>query len=89
MRRKPSLGYRISKFLVLALFLVIIIFPFYWIAITSLKGVDEIFSVPITFWPRQFTLENYRDLFSELDFGNYIKNSVLVSMVAADRKSVV
>ena len=83
MRRKPSLGYRISKFLVLALFLVIIIFPFYWIAITSLKGVDEIFSVPITFWPRQFTLENYRDLFSELDFGNYIKNSVLVSMVAA------
>ena len=83
MRRKASLGYRIAKVSVLAFFLVIIIFPFYWITITSLKDVSEIFNVPITFWPRQFTLQNYRDLFSELDFGKYIKNSIMVSIVAA------
>lgn len=83
MRGKPSLGYRIAKVAVLAFFLVIIIFPFYWITITSLKDVGEIFNVPITFWPKKFTLQNYRDLFAELSFGNYIKNSVLVSIIAA------
>lgn len=81
--RKPSVAYRISKLLVLALFLMIIIFPFYWIGITSLKSIEEIFSVPVTFWPKQFTLQNYMDLFAELDFGNYIKNSVAVSLAAA------
>lgn len=81
--RKPSIAYRVVKFLVLGLFLVAIIFPFYWMAITSLKDVSEIFSVPITFWPQEFTLQNYHDLFSKLNFGNYIKNSIMVSMVAA------
>ncbi len=83
MRKKSSLGYRIAKVTVLAAFLLIIIFPFYWILITSLKPVSEIFNVPITFFPNTFTTENYRDLFSELDFGRYILNSIMVSMIAS------
>lgn len=83
MRKKSSLGYRIAKVTVLVAFLLIIIFPFYWILITSLKPVSEIFNVPITFFPNTFTTENYRDLFSELDFGRYILNSIMVSMIAS------
>ncbi|MCQ2437883.1 MAG: carbohydrate ABC transporter permease [Clostridia bacterium] len=81
--RKPSPLYIISKIVILALFAVVIVFPFYWIIITSIKDTSEIFSVPITFWPQKFSLQNYRDLFSDLDFGRYITNSVLVSIVAA------
>ena len=77
--RKPSLVYKISKILILAFFAVVIVFPFYWIIITSLKDTREIFSVPISFFPRLFSVQNYRDLFSELDFMRYILNSVTVS----------
>lgn len=83
MSKQSSLTYRISKVLVLALFFIVVVFPFYWIIITSLKGVDEIFRVPITFFPSKFTLQNYYDLFEELDFGRYVANSVMVSLVAA------
>jgi multiple sugar transport system permease protein len=89
MREKSSLAYLIVKCLTLGLFLVLIIFPFYWITVTAFKDTKEIFSVPITFYPRVFTLQNFRDLFGELDFGRYILNSVLVSVVAAAAATVV
>ncbi|MBR3504439.1 MAG: carbohydrate ABC transporter permease [Clostridia bacterium] len=87
--KKPSLIYRIIKVVILAGFAVVIVFPFYWIIITSLKETKEIFSVPISFFPRKFSLQNYRDLFQMLDFGRYILNSILVSIVAASGASVV
>ena len=82
MQKKPSIGYLIAKVLVLSFFLVVIIFPFYWIIITSLKDISEIFSVPVTFWPKKFSLSNYRGLFEQLSFGGYIINSICVSIVA-------
>ena len=87
--KKPSVIYIISKIIILAGFAVVIVFPFYWIIITSLKETKEIFSVPISFFPRKFSLQNYRDLFQMLDFGRYILNSILVSIVAASGASIV
>ena len=87
--KKPSLAYIIIKVIILAGFALVIVFPFYWIIITSLKETKEIFSVPISFFPRKFSLQNYRDLFEMLDFGRYILNSILVSLVAASAASIV
>ena len=87
--KTPSLAYRITKAVVLAAFAVVIVFPFYWIIITSLKETKEIFSVPISFFPRKISLQNYRDLFQALDFGRYILNSVVVSLVAASGASII
>ena len=87
--KTPSLAYRITKAVVLAAFAVVIVFPFYWIIITSLKETKEIFSVPISFFPRKVSLQNYRDLFQALDFGRYILNSVVVSLVAASGASII
>ncbi len=83
MNRQPSLHYRMSKWMVLGIVLVLVAFPFYWIIQTSLKDVREIFNVPITFFPQTLTLQNYRDLFAQLNFGRYIANSVMVSLSAA------
>ena len=87
--KKPSLIYRIIKVAILGGFAVVIVFPFYWIIITSLKETKEIFSVPISFFPRKFSLQNYRDLFQALDFGRYIFNSIIVSLVAASAASAI
>ena len=87
--KKPSVAYLISKIVILAAFAIVIVFPFYWIIITSLKETKEIFSVPISFYPRKFSLQNYRDLFQALDFGRYILNSIVVSLVAASAASLI
>ncbi len=89
MKKKASIPYLIVKVFVLAVFAIVIVFPFYWIIMTSFKDSREIFSVPVTFWPRQFSVQNYRDLFQALDFMRYVRNSVIVSLVAAAGASAV
>lgn len=74
---------RVIRVLVLALWLVITVFPLYWITITSLKEPGAIFSYPLTYWPEAISLENYVGLFEKAQFGTYIGNSLLVATVAA------
>ncbi|HEY8913178.1 carbohydrate ABC transporter permease [Lacisediminihabitans sp.] len=67
----------------LALWLVITLFPLYWIAVTSFKSPGSVFSYPLTYWPKVFSLENYAGLFSKSQFGVYVANSLVVSITAA------
>ena len=67
----------------LALWLVITLFPLYWIAITSFKTPGSVFSYPLTYWPKVFSLENYAGLFNKSQFGVYVLNSLVVSVTAA------
>lgn len=39
--------------------LIAFLFPFYWLVITAFKPEGENFSKPPTFWPSEFTLENF------------------------------
>ncbi|MFG6191555.1 carbohydrate ABC transporter permease [Nonomuraea sp. JJY05] len=72
-----------AKVVVLGAWLLITLFPLYWIVVTSLKPKPEIFSMPLRYWPGNVTFEHYADLFSFADFGAYLLNSLLVSLVAA------
>ena len=47
--------------------LLIIIFPIYWIIISSFKIKEDILSYPPKLFPSQFTLENYVTAFREYD----------------------
>ncbi len=56
----------------------VFLFPLYWIVINSLKLDGEIFSGTPTLWPRQFTLQAYREQLSNL-FGP-LRNSIIISL---------
>jgi multiple sugar transport system permease protein len=60
--------------------LVLMILPFAWMAITSLKPEGEARAVPPTWWPETITLDNYQELFTRLDFATYALNSVLIAL---------
>lgn len=64
----------------LILFLIFILFPFYWIINTSLKGSREIFTMPIKYWPSKPSFENYSFLFKNLNFGTYFLNTAIVAI---------
>ena len=70
------------KFVPLAAFLLVTVFPFYWIMSTSLKGPLEIYG-NLTFYPVAPTLENYVKAFSQNRFEVYIKNSLIVTLVSS------
>lgn len=68
----------ILRHLLIALVLVIFLFPIYWMIITSLKPPEEVLVRPPTF---SFTptLDNYRYAFEEADFGLFIRNTVVIA----------
>jgi len=72
-----------GKVLYLSVFFVFMVFPLYWIVITSLKPQNEIFTLPLQYWPEHITFDNYVNIFKISKFHIYIVNSLLVSLVAA------
>ncbi len=74
---------RLVRFLVLALYLLFMIFPLYWILITSLKAPEDIFKTPLQYWPNPVSFENFENIFKISKFHIYIANSLIVSLSAA------
>lgn len=79
--RQSVLG-RIVKIAFLGGWLVISLFPLYWIVVTSIKPPGEIYTFPPQYWPSRFTLDNYINLFRGSNFGRYMLNSATVAVVA-------
>ncbi|SFS50595.1 carbohydrate ABC transporter permease [Paenibacillus sp. BC26] len=71
------------RFVYLSLYLIVMVFPLYWIVITSLKPQKDIFSYPIKYWPTTFTLDNFINIFKISKFHIYIGNSFLIAISAA------
>lgn len=63
---------------VLAVGALITAFPFLWMLTTSLKPQRESIDFPPTVVPQDPTFEWYLRLFTELDFGTYLRNTVIV-----------
>ena len=66
----------------LGLWLIITLFPLYWIALTSFKSPGTINRYPIEYWPSEPSLENYVSLFETSSFGVFLGNSALVAVTA-------
>jgi multiple sugar transport system permease protein len=57
----------------------VMLVPFYWSFATSFKPAGDIFASPPKWIPSPWTLENYRDVFTLLNFDRYFMNSVIVA----------
>lgn len=76
--------WKIFKFLILAGFLVLTMFPFVWMLLTSLKGSQgEIYEFPVKYLPDPVSFVNYASMLWKGNFARYLLNSFLASMAAA------
>ena len=61
---------------------IIVLFPFYWMIISSLKTLDEYrMSVP-TFWPKTVMLSNYAEAFTTANLGRLFVNTMIVGVIS-------
>lgn len=66
----------------LILMAVIVLFPFYWMIISSLKTLSEYrLSVP-TFWPQRIMWSNYAEAFTTASLGRLFINTMIVGVVS-------
>ncbi|MBQ3166064.1 MAG: carbohydrate ABC transporter permease [Clostridia bacterium] len=72
----------IAKYTFLSVIAIIVLFPFYWMIISSLKDLQEYkLSIP-TFWPRHFDWHNYVEAFQKASLGRLFLNTVYVGVVS-------
>ncbi len=87
--QKLTAGQAIAKTLVTAgtyLFLfvmaLIVLFPFYWMIISSLKDLAEYRAAVPTFWPKKIFLSNYLEAFTTGNLGRLFLNTAYVGLVS-------
>ena len=66
----------------LILMALIILFPFYWMIISSLKSLPEYQQSIPTFWPRQIMWGNYAKAWGTADLGRLFMNTLYVGVVS-------
>lgn len=71
-----------ARLLILVPFMVFVLFPFFWVIITSLKTTPQISQRYSIFWPEPFTLDQYRALIWDSPFLTWLGNSILVATIA-------
>ena len=76
-RRRPN-GWTVLAYVVLTLGAVVMVFPFAWMLLSSLKEYREILSFQI--WPERFTLANYAEVLTRTAFPRWFLNSVIVAV---------
>ncbi len=61
--------------------LILLVFPFLWVVLTSIRPASELFADEFQLIPSSVTLQNYRAVFAS-GFAVYVRNSLLVSIPA-------
>jgi multiple sugar transport system permease protein len=83
MKKQPgSFWFRKVLYVLLFLYALVTVLPFLWALSASFKPLAEIISGEVNFIPRQFTLENYRQVFVEEPlFWRWFLNSVAIAVM--------
>ena len=82
-RRRQKIGHIASivlLYIVIGALALLMIFPFYWRIITSLKSNSEVIASKQTFYPTIIRWSNYVYALQKFDFSQYLLNTVVVAV---------
>lgn len=79
-KKKLSIG-RIIVYLVLCIGVVITIFPFIWMILTSFKNQTESIRIPIVVFPKEWLYQNYISVFESVPFARMYLNTIINAVV--------
>ncbi len=71
---------KFSLYFAVVITMLLVIFPFIWMVLTSIKPAETIFDMPPEILTRHPTLVHYQRLFQVTRFFTYLKNSLIVSL---------
>ncbi|MFL4991789.1 MAG: carbohydrate ABC transporter permease [Microvirga sp.] len=63
-----------------ALLVFVCLFPFVWMGLSSIKQLNELYTIPPQWWPDHPTLANYYKVLFESRIPRYFLNSVIISV---------
>jgi multiple sugar transport system permease protein len=70
----------IAAYLIVAAMLVWTVFPLYWMVITAFKPLDEFMTYPPTFWPGEWTFDNFTEALVRQHGAPAIADSTVIAL---------
>ena len=81
-QRVLRIAVKVGVYAFLGVMALIVLFPFYWMIISSLKSLEEYrFNIP-TFWPKVIVWSNYAEAFTAANLGRLFLNTAYVGIVS-------
>ena len=81
-QRMVQIFVKAMVYLFLGVMALIVLFPFYWMIISSLKSLDEYrWNIP-TLWPTKFILANYAEAFEAASLSQLFLNTAYVGIIS-------
>ncbi len=77
-----KVGTQIALYAFLGFMALVMLFPFYWMLISSVKTISEYELNPPTFFPKKFVFGNYSEAFSAANLGTLFLNTVYVGLIS-------
>lgn len=71
---------KVFSYVYLSILALLCMFPLLWLLVSAFKNSGEMLANPTSFWPREWTLENFKTVLFTLKFTVNIKNSVIVAL---------
>ena len=81
-QRAMQVVVKVFTYLFLGVMALIVLFPFYWMIISSLKELSEYRENIPTLWPRKMVFFNYVEAFNTADLGQLFLNTAYVGIVS-------
>ena len=72
----------IAVYAFLGFMALVVLFPFYWMIVSSLKSIDEYMLNPPTLFPQEFVWENYANAFTTAGLGQLFINTMIVGVIS-------
>ena len=81
MKRKKFSPGGCFAYVYLTVLSVVCVFPLLWLLVSAFKSSGEMLANPTAFFPREWTLENFKTVLFTLNFTVNIKNSLIVALI--------
>lgn len=90
-QRKPPRAYLgpVAHYALLMIFVLVTFAPIYWIILSAVTPIDELFHAPLDYWPSHISAINFQSVSSLVPLGTQFFNSVVLSMASAAITAVI
>lgn len=81
MTNRRSLKSRLLLYMGLILFTIPVIFPVYWMVVSSIKTPEDLFTIPPELFPTGVSFESYLQVILHSDIPRYLLNSFIIAIL--------
>lgn len=80
-KSNSQIAIRVTAYVFLLILSAFVLLPFVWMVLSSLKRNNEIFTVPVTWFPSEWQWVNYAQIWEKSDMLVWLQNTIFVAVL--------